>query len=206
MKCGATWLQAVIAVGIARVVYELGVSVDRVGSHVAVLQLERPEFVLVGQVFEIAVMGTGIPGFHKTVPAVVRQDVVGDEATVGSVPFRFVPGTDDQTGRAVVEDRIARNHNVGCGMPQVNAIGTVVVHEIVENMAAQVGMVDTMHLAARGGTLRSVGPTDIVNSIANRVIVGTGVVAVKDPRATVVAEGGSRSSDIVYMVGNESDV
>ena len=91
-------------------------------------------------------------------------------------------------------------------MPQVNAIGTVVVHEVVENMATQVGMVDAMHLAARGGTLRSVGPTDIVDSIANRVVVGTGVVAVKDPRATIVAEGGGRSSDIVHMVGNESDM
>src|ERR1700704_4731168 len=98
-------------------------------------------------------MGTGIPGFHKAVPAVVRQDVVGDEAIVGSVSLRFVPGTDDQTGRAVVEDSIARNHNVRRGMPQVNAIGTVVVCEVVENMAAPVGMVDAMDLAARGGTL-----------------------------------------------------
>src|SRR4029077_4038661 len=168
--------------------------------------MERHEFVLVGQVPEIAVMCTGIPGFHKAVPRVVREDVVGDEAIVGPVSLGLVPGTDDQAGRAVVEDRIARNHNVGCGMPQVNAISTIVVHEVVENMAAPVGMVDGVHLAARGGTLRSVCPPDIVESIANRVIVGTGVVAVKDPRATVVAEGGSRSSDIVHMIGNESDV
>jgi hypothetical protein len=151
----------------------LGISVDSVGGHVAVLKLGRPEFVLVSQVLEIAVVGTGITGFHKTVPAVVRQDVIGDEAIVGSVSLRFVPGTDDQTGRTIVEDRIPGNHNVRCGMPQVNAIGTVVVYEVVENMAAPVRMVDAMDLAARGGTLRSVGPTDIVDSIANRVIVGT---------------------------------
>ena len=159
--------------GIACVVHELGISVDIVGGHVAVLKLERPKFVFISQVLEIAVMSTGITGFHKTVPAVVRQDVIGDEAIVGSVSLRFVPGTDDQTGRTIVEDRIPRNHNVGCGMPQVNAICTVVVYEVVENMAAPVGMVDAMDLAARGGTLRSVGPTDIVDSIANRVIVGT---------------------------------
>jgi hypothetical protein len=130
----------------------LGVSGDSVGGHVAVLKLERPEFVVVGQVLEIAVMGTGIPGFHQAVSAVVGQDIIGDEAIVGSVSLRFVPGTDNQTRSAIVEDRIAGNHNVGCGMPEVNAIGAVVVHEVVDNMAAPVGMVDAVHLAARRGT------------------------------------------------------
>src|SRR6267378_3541805 len=132
-------------------------------------------------------MSTGISGFHKTVPAVVGEDVVGDEATVGSVPLRLVPRTDDQTRRAVVEDCIARNHNVGRRMPQVNAVGSVVVNEVVENMSAPVSMVDTMDLAARGGASGSVCPTDIVDSIANSVVISGGVIAVENPGTTVVA-------------------
>src|SRR5258708_212827 len=89
-------------------------------------------------------------------------------------------------------------------MPQVNAIGTVMVCEVVENMAAPVGVVDAMHLATRGGTEGSVRPTDIVHAIANRVVIGTRVVAVKDPRTTVVTAGRGRSGNIVDIVGDES--
>src|SRR5207302_3392279 len=40
--------------------------------------------------------------------------------------------------------------------------------------------------------------------IANRVIIRARVVAVKDPRSTVAAEGRRWSGNIVDMVGNES--
>jgi len=149
-------------------------------------------------------MGTGISGFYKTVPAVVGEDVIGDEAIVGSVSLRLVPCTDDQTGRAIVEDCIARNDDVGRRMPEVNAIGSVVVYEVVKNMAAQVSMVDTMHLAARGGASGSVCPTDIMDPIAKCVVISGGVIAMKNPRTTVIAEGYGRTCNIVNVVGNKS--
>src|SRR5207245_11750577 len=92
--------------------------------RVDVSKLEMPEFVLVGQIIGVLMARPCISGFDKTVTDVVREDVVGDDAIVGSVSVRLVPCAHDQTGRAVVEDRVARNHNVGCGVPQVNTIGT----------------------------------------------------------------------------------
>src|SRR6266852_576569 len=151
-ECWATGLQAVVAAGITGVVHELRVRIDSVGGHVAVLKLERADFIFVGQIIGVLVAGACISGFHKTVTAVVREDVVGNEAIVGPVSVRFVPRAYDQTGRAVIEDRVPRNLNVGCGMPQVNTIGTVVVNEVDENMATPIGVVDTMHLTARGCT------------------------------------------------------
>ena len=43
-----------------------------------------------------------------------------------------------------------------------------------------------------------------MDSITNRVVIGTRVVAVKDPGTPVIAERRSRPSNIVDMVGDEA--
>src|SRR5690242_21052 len=176
-------LEAVVALPIWFIVNELRVDADRAHGPNAVVKSPVAGAVAVHKVMEILIVRSGVSVFGDAVArraglqSVAINDVVADDGIVVGYRSGKTPGivavANQNAAVTVVKDRVVGDDHLVCGMPKVDAPTFAPVHQIVPNVAAQVGVVDAMMILIGLADI-----SDIMHYVADYVVVVPGTVIV----------------------------
>src|SRR5262249_40309590 len=98
---------------------------------------------------------------------IVANDVVGHEGVVINHATRSIAIPDNDSAFAVFKHKVVGDHHVAGGMPEMNAPSRIAVVNVGEDVAEEIGMVDSLCGGGGGG-----GVADVMDHIADSVVIG----------------------------------
>jgi len=111
------------------------------------------------------------------VVGIIEHDVVGDDHVIGGCCSGIACSHHDPAIGAV-EDEIISDADVSSRMPELDTILSDVVDDVVEDVTARNSMVDTL------ATALGVGGADVIDQVADGVVVGGSIAGMIDASTT----------------------
>src|SRR5262249_3023594 len=103
---------------------------------------------------------------------------------------------DKDSTLAVLKHKIVGNHDIIGGMPQMNPKGGVAVGDVVENVATQIGMINSLN-----GVAGDCGVADVMDHVADGVVIAGRPFAIDDPGAAIAGTG---TGNVVHVVADDA--
>ena len=156
------------------VVYKLRIGRNIIGMGVTILEVPvaRKPDVSVGEIVGIGVVRSGASPLSDPGVRIGIDDIVGDEVIIIRAGRRVKIAASHQYAAAlIVEDGVVDDVDVIGVVPEMNAISTDIVDDIVFDITGG-GLIDALDE-------RTAGRPDVMDDVADRVDVGGPVIAVE---------------------------
>src|SRR5690242_461338 len=190
VKGGAGREQVVVAAAIGLIIDKLRIGSEAGHGADSVLQFPVAWSVLIHQVVEVLIVWTGIAVLLDAVTvaagleSVAVNDVVAHQGVVvdhrGGEAARVVAIAHQDATVGVVEHGVVGDRDLGGGMPEMNPPSLTAIHQVVPDVAPQVGVIDTVLQRIGLGEI-----ADVMHHVADHIIVVSGAVLMVDDPAAV---------------------
>ena len=190
----------VVAAAIRLKVHHERVRVDRVLQDT--VEHAGAPGIRIHDIVGVGIMGTDGSQLFDADAAVVANDIVHQERIINRHAARRISVADNDTtaiDATTIKDKVIRDGNrVGC-VPQLDSPRGYPVHDVIDNVPAQIGMVDPLNGVTRAWRHRP----NIVHDVADHVVIRGAVVLVINACAAVAR---ATAIGVMYDVTDDTHI
>jgi len=190
----AAGLEVVVAAAVRLVVDQQRIGID--GVHILQSMLQDDALgILPDQVVDVLVPSSGHALFADR-NRIVADDVVGHKGVVIRDTAGSIAISHNDSTFAVSKHKVVGNHHIVGSMPEMDSPSRVAVGDVVEDVATEIRMIDTLNR----GAVRS-WVTDVMNHVADNIVVAGVEGGIVDAGATVAV---ARRGNVMDVVANDT--